>query len=212
MTWAQRSNKFRLTAMFYEKTWRLNSITKLSGFKFTLEDERKLLLDWMQPQPECIYLDLGCSTALYARFIAKHEPASINVAVDNSLPMLESARDRGLEEKVDMYLLYSDARKLPFFDNYIHGISCGGTLNEFSNPQEVMHEARRVIRDDGIFFIMYLNKAKSIPGRTVQVISGSSGLTFFNEAESNKLFESTGFKVENRKELGVVNFAKLRAV
>ena len=212
MTWAQRSNKFRLTAMFYEKSWRLKSISKLTGRNFTLDDEKALLLDWLRPKSKGIYLDLGCSTALYARTIAGNMPEAVNVAIDISLPMLENARDRGLEEKVNMFLLHADARELPFFDTYVDGIVCGGSLNEFSEPRQVLSEARRVIKDDGTFFIMYIQNADSKIGRTLQAIPSTGGLTFYTIEESNRLFKSSGFHVEERYDLGVISFARLRPV
>src|SRR5699024_7301347 len=92
MTWAQSSNHWKLTAALYEDIWRKRSLSILTGDEFPIEKEQELLIDWLRPKPGKLYLDIGCSTALYGRLLKKHEPNCEVVSLDFSQQMLEEAR------------------------------------------------------------------------------------------------------------------------
>jgi len=112
---AQSTNDWTLTASLYEDLWRVRSLSLLTGESFPIERERDLLIKWLNPQPDKQYLDIGCSTALYARLLKKAEPASLQVAIDFSKAMLLEARLKSEADETDIYLLRADAREMPFF-------------------------------------------------------------------------------------------------
>ena len=212
MTWAQSSNHWKLTAALYEDIWRKRSLSILTGEEFPIDKEQDLLIDWLNPRPGKLYLDIGCSTALYARLVKKAQPGARVVALDFSIRMLEEARIKSEADQVDLFLIRADARDLPFYGNTFDGLMMGGTLNELSDPLKVLYEARRVIRGEGTFFMMHLVKAGAWYTRLLQDSAGFGGLAFLTVDESNALFERAGFSIEDQFTRGIVCFSKLAPV
>lgn len=210
MSWAQSSNHWKVTAALYEDIWRKRSLSILTGEEFPIDKEQELLIEWLTPRPGKLYLDIGCSTALYARLVKKAEPASRVVALDFSSQMLEEARLKAEADQTDLFLLRADARKLPFYGATFDGLMMGGTLNELTDPLKVLYESRRVIKKKGVFFMMHLVKADAWYARLLQDSAEYGGIKFFTIAESNELFERAGFEVEEQFSKGIVCFSKLR--
>lgn len=210
MSWAQSSNHWKVTAALYEDIWRKRSLSILTGEEFPIEKERELLLDWLNPRPNKLYLDIGCSTGLYGRLIKKEESKCDFVSLDFSRQMLQEARLKSEAEEVDLYLLRADARQLPFFGATFDGLTMGGTLNELTDPLKVLYEARRVVKKDGVFFMMHLIKAGAWYTRLLQESAEFSGIKFWTVDESNQMFERAGFSIADQFSKGIVCFTKLR--
>jgi len=194
---AQSTNQWKLTAALYENIWRKRSLSILTGEEFPIEKEHDLLIKWVKPKENGVYLDLGCSTALYARALKK--------------AMNSSARVKAEADCVDIFFVRADGRALPFFGKTFDGIVMGGTLNELTDELKVLFECRRVIKDGGIFFVMHLIKSPTWYGRLLQDSAEWSGLRFWTIEESNELFERAGFTVEDQFNKGIVCFSKLVA-
>jgi SAM-dependent methyltransferase len=209
MTWAQSSNHWKLTAAIYEDIWRKRSLSILTGEEFPIQKEQELLIEWLSPEAGKYYLDIGCSTALYGRLVKKAEPRAQIVALDFSRQMLQEARIKAEADQTDLYLLRADARKLPFYGATFDGLMMGGTMNELTDPVKVLYEARRVVKKDGVFFMMHLVKADVWYGRLLQDSIGYGGISFWTIAESNKMFERAGFSVADQFSKGIVCFTKL---
>ncbi|MGF1670515.1 MAG: class I SAM-dependent methyltransferase [Balneolaceae bacterium] len=209
---AQSTNHWKLTASMYENIWRKRSLSILTGEEFPIEKEHELLIQWLQPVKDGMYLDVGCSTALYARAIKKAMPSATVAALDFSIEMLQEARLKAEADLTDIYFLRADGRNLPFFSKYFDGLAMGGTLNELTDELKVLFECRRVIKDDGIFFVMHLLKSPTWYGRLLQESAEWSGLKFWSIEESNALFERAGFKTDEQFNKGIVCFTKLIAI
>src|SRR5690554_2392770 len=107
-SFAQSTSQWKITASLYEDLWRNRSLSLLTGEEFPIGKEKELLIEWVQPKAGGKYLDVGCSTALYARALKKAEPESIQTGLDFSMPMLEEARLKAEADQTDLFLLYSD--------------------------------------------------------------------------------------------------------
>ena len=209
---AQLSNLIPLTAMVYEDLWRKRSLSILGREPFSLDEEFRILQRWLQPSAGKRYLDVGCSTALYGRTIKSMCKECDVVALDYSRPMLRQARKRAAQEMADLFLVRADARQMPFPDGTFDGLAMGGTLNELLNPMQVLRECRRVIRDDGLFFNMFLLKAEKPVGRAAQLAARLGGIHFPTKEESSIRFKEAGFRVKKRMSMGVVCMALLEPV
>lgn len=209
MSWAQSSNHWKLTASIYEEIWRKRSLSFLTGEEFPIRKEQQLLVDWLDPQAGELFLDVGCSTALYGRKVKRAQPDGEVVALDFSLRMLQEARLKAEADQTDLFLLRADARHMPFFGATFDGLMMGGTLNELSDPLKVLYECRRVLKKDGTFFVMHLVKADAWYARLLQDSVEFSGLKFWTVDESNQLFERAGFSVDDQFTKGIVCFSKL---
>lgn len=206
---AQSSNHWKITAATYEDIWRKRSLSLLSGEDFPIEKEHELLIDWTAPHAGGWYLDLGCSTALYARALKAAQKEAHIVALDSSTQMLEEARLKAEADETDIYFVRADGRNLPFFSQTFDGIVMGGTLNELTEELKVLYEAKRVLKEDGVFFVMHLVKSGAWYGRLLQESVALGGIKFWSVDESNNLFKKAGFKVEEQLVKGIVCFTKL---
>ena len=206
---AEFSNHWKLTAAIYEDIWRKRSLSLLSGEDFPIEKEHELLIEWTEPKPGGLYLDLGASTALYGRALKAAQPEADIVALDFSKQMLDEARIKSEADETDLFLVRADARELPFFSKTFDGIVMGGTLNELSDPVKVLYEANRAIKKDAPFFVMHLIKSDAWYGRLLQESIGLGGIHFWSVPESNDLFKRGGFRVEKQIVRGIVCFTKL---
>lgn len=212
ITLAQNTNFWSVTARLYEETWRKRSIGLISGEEFSIEDEKKLLESWVRPLPGELIVDAGCSTALYARAILTREPSARVVALDFSLQMLEEARKRSMQEGHNIFLLRADASAMPFYAESVDAVVCGGSLNEFNNPEKVLYEIRRILKKTGRCFMMHLLEANTWAGRILQAGSKTGGLHFWSEPESDRLFGKAGLSVARRHKTGIVCFSLLHPV
>lgn len=209
-TLAQSTNHWKLTAAVYEDIWRVRSLSLLTGELFPIEKEKELLKKWVNPQPGLTYLDVGCSTALYARSLKKLEPECRSIALDYSTAMLEEARIKAEADEADIYLIRADAREMPFFANSMDGIVMGGTLNELSDELKVLYECHRVLKENGVLFMMHLIFSDSWYARVLQSSAEWSGINFWSLKQSNELFEKAGFTIEDQFTKGIVCFSKLK--
>jgi ubiquinone/menaquinone biosynthesis C-methylase UbiE len=208
---AEHSNKWDATAALYEDIWRKNAVSFLSGKKFPWEKERTLMEQCLRPRDDELYLDIGCSTALYSRLLLKQAPKARVIAMDYSLPMLKKAREKCKEEGYHVFLLRGDAHEMPFFRGALDGAVCGGTLNELRDPLKVLFETRRILKDNARLFVMYLLKSDAWYLRLAQSAVQTGGLTFWSIDESKDLFKRSGFKINNIEREGLVCFACLTA-
>mgnify|MGYP005842972523 CR=1 FL=1 len=208
---AQSTNHWKLTASLYENIWRKRSLSILTGEEFPIEKEHDLLIKWVKPKENGVYLDLGCSTALYARALKKSSKSSTVVALDFSMEMLQEARIKAEADCADIFFVRADGRALPFFGKTFDGIVMGGTLNELTDELKVLFECRRVIKEGGVFFVMHLIKSPTWYGRLLQDSAEWSGLRFWSIEESNELFKRAGFTVRDQFNKGIVCFTKLEA-
>lgn len=209
MSLAQSANHWRITAGLYEDLWRKRSLTFLSGEEFPIEKEKELLLEWVSPQPGKTYLDVGCSTAIYARALKQAEPEATVVALDFSEQMLEEARFKAEADQTDLLFLKADAWEMPFFAKSFDGLMMGGTLNELTDEYKVLYECRRILKEDGILFMMHLILSNTWYGRLFQESAEWSGIKFRSVEESNSLFEQAGFHVDEQITKGIVCFSRL---
>jgi len=208
-TLAQSTNHWTLTATLYENLWRKRSLSLLTGEPFPIEKEKELLVNWVNPKAKGLYLDVGCSTALYARALKKASPKSTVAAIDFSKQMLTEARLKAEAEQKDLYLIKADAREMPFFGKTFNGVVMGGTLNELSDELKVLFECRRVLKEGGVMFVMHLIKSDYWYARLMQDSAEWGGLQFWTVDESNKLFERADFTIKEQFTKGIVCFTKL---
>lgn len=186
---AQRSNFWRLTAWLYEPLWRRRSVSLLTRGEFSVTRELALMLQWLRPQPNQLILDAGTSSGLYSRTLLKYQPSLIVHAIDLSLPFLRRAARYAEKDGLNYILLQADACALPYRDGIFDAVVCGGSLNEFLDPQQALNEFGRVLKPGGRMWQMYIRSAGSRSGRLSQALFRLSGLRFFTPPELTYMAE-----------------------
>jgi ubiquinone/menaquinone biosynthesis C-methylase UbiE/uncharacterized protein YbaR (Trm112 family) len=176
LTPAQLTNYLPLAARVYEPLWRWLSLSLLSGRRFSLREEVTLLRGLLQPHAGQLYLDVACSTGLYARGFAT--TGAIVVGIDHSWAMLRQARRLARDQGLRISYIRAAAQALPMMDGSVAGVGMGGSLNEIGDQHAALSEIRRVLRSEGHFFCMNLVAAQSIWGRLIQSSLRFGGVDF----------------------------------
>lgn len=237
-TAAERSNTWRVTAWAYEPFWRRFSTGILTRGAWNLKKECRLVCEMLEPENGCVYLDVGCSTGVYARAIRMEKPESRIVLVDYSLPMLKKARayaakscnqktnagssceqkglDGELSDKANnaggfceqMVYVQCDAAEMPFPDGSFDGLVMGGTLNELTEPSRVLCEMARVLKRGSKAVVMHLVKKR--PAETLmQKMMKKGGVWFAGTDDIDQMFRDAGFTILDSKMEGAMRLSLL---
>lgn len=194
-------NNFKPIPFLYEELWRRKALSILSENDIFHLDEFKILFDYLNVDEGGIFLDIGCSTGYYSRAIAKELKKTgkkgFVIALDISLEMLEKAqlyaRAEGVEDRI--FFIRANAGELPFKPMSINKILCSGSLNENKNPYLILKEVKRVISQEGNFFVINTLKSKEIFTNIFQKAVSLGGLNFHDINDYFIMFDRVGFKV-----------------
>ena len=108
-------------------------------------------------------LDLGTGTALIPIEICKRNPSIRIMALDASIAMLERARYRleliGEAERIQLH--HGNVHSLVFASNFFDSVISNTLLHHLPNPEKMLAEAWRVLRQNGLLFIRDLVRPNS---------------------------------------------------
>jgi SAM-dependent methyltransferase len=176
----------------YEPLWRVRSLSLLTGEPFPNDRELQIISVLADLERGGLYLDLGCSSGLYTRNLARAlgDGGDI-IGIDISPSMLKEAVRRARKADTYLSLVRADAKNLPFSDASFSGAVCGGTLNELGDPARVLRETRRVLEPGGRLAVMGILRAPR--GRRLQRFLSTGGIRFFDPDELRSLLDHAGF-------------------
>jgi ubiquinone/menaquinone biosynthesis C-methylase UbiE len=102
------------------------------------------------------------------------------IANDLSLPMLRTAQSLSKKEHLDERILFvrSDSEEMPFGNGTLDGAVCGGSLNEFQQPQRMLAELHRALKLGAHAGLMMQVAAPAPLGSMQKLLGGFSGLAF----------------------------------
>ncbi len=192
----------------YEPLWRVHSLTLLTGERFPIDRELRIISDFVGLDRGGRYLDLGCSSGLYARNMARMlGNGGEVVGIDISPFMLKEAARRSRKIGTNPSFARADAHNPPFADACFSGAICGGTLNELGNPARALRETGRILEPGGRLAIMGILHAQTPRGGRLQRFLSASGIRFFDPDELRSLFDHAGFDPDPPQTHGPIFFA-----
>ncbi len=105
-----------------------------------------------QKQSSVRVLDIGCGAGLLSHRLAEkgHEV----VGIDLSIGSLEVAQ----KQNTGAAFLVGDASQIPFPDHSFDVVCAMDLLEHVTNPQQVIKEASRVLKPNGLFFFHTFNR------------------------------------------------------
>ncbi len=154
-------------------------------------------------------LDFGCGTGILTVQIAT---AGFNViGLDHSAGMLEvlSRRLEHLNLTSNCHLQVGDGEALPFEDESFDGVVCTGVLHHIPNIDKVLEELVRIIRKNGLLFIIEPNNEGDIFRRIGQIIKRTVGLLLRFWLKKGNLYQH---KDTGRQISGVKTLKKLQQI
>jgi SAM-dependent methyltransferase len=119
-------------------------------------------------------LDVGCGNGGFA---ARLPPHAGWIGIDASSSMLAKATARPVTQ--------ADALHLPFRDHSVGGVVCRNMLYHFDRPTEVIAEAHRVLRPDGLFLA-----ETSARGQDPELVPGGYPASSFDAEEAPAIVAS----------------------
>jgi demethylmenaquinone methyltransferase/2-methoxy-6-polyprenyl-1,4-benzoquinol methylase len=121
------------------------------------------MLDWLNPRPEQLLLDVGGGTGDIAfRFLDRGGGGV--VVVDINREMLAVGRDRAIDRGLLRGLdwVCGDAERLPVADRSVDAFTIAFAIRNVTRIEAVLHEARRVLKPGGRFLCLEFSRV-SLP-------------------------------------------------
>ena len=103
-------------------------------------------------------LDIGCGDGKYSALLGKVCNATEVYGIDISEKGVKLARNNGIKA----FQLDIDEDDLPFKDNYFDAIFCGDLIEHLYDPDHLLDECYRVLKEGGLFVITTPNLASWI--------------------------------------------------
>ena len=100
-------------------------------------------------------LDIGCGDGSLGREMKALQGIGSVYGVDISEQAVREARSRG----INAYCVNVDKTDLPFADDYFDAVFCGELLEHLYDPDHLLDEMHRVLKQDGICIITTPNLA-----------------------------------------------------
>jgi SAM-dependent methyltransferase len=108
-------------------------------------------LDWLDANPGCSWLDVGCGTGALSHAILERAAPRILLAADRSLDYLRLARLRAASAFA--HHVVADARQLPLTRTAFDVAASGLVLNFVPEPGRMIAEMARVVRPGGLIAV-----------------------------------------------------------
>ena len=203
---AAQSNEWPITAWAYERLWRPQSLTILSGQYFPLERELDYICgDIRQPR---VIVDVACSNGLYARAMQTTYRDAQVIGIDRAWPMLLEAQRRARRARLPISYVRADARALPIHDHCVDVITVGGSWNEMEQVDVVVQELTRISRPFAYLRSMGLTASDQRVGQFIQELAASGGVHFPAPDALVSLLAAYNWSVTNQQQHGIVQLIK----
>ena len=151
-------------------------------------------------------LELGCGTGYFTEAIAKNSRHVF--ATDLSEELLETAKKR-LSSNERITFQKENGMAITFTSNKFDTVFMANVIHVIENPQRVLQECYRVLKDNGLLVItsftnygMKLLDIIKLGFRFIKVWGKPPKHTHFSTESLCSLIESTGFSIEESRVLG----------
>lgn len=208
---AQLANALPLTAWGYERIWRPQALSLLSGERFGYARELPLVVGLAAPARGGLIVDVACSNGLYARALERARGAAPGhvIGLDHAMPMLRQARAYARAEQLRISFVRAKAQALPFAPRSAAVLAMGGSLNEIGAAGQALRELRRTLAPAGRLAMMCLVRGETLPGRTLQRLLGPGGISFPPLDALNLALAGAGLRLMAQWRYRVVLFSLL---
>jgi SAM-dependent methyltransferase len=176
---AQKLMNSRYFASLYESPiWR--PLHTYIGSGISMSQEVQEVLEISGANQAHLVVDLACGTGHYARAFAEALPEAKVYGLDISLSMLTQARKLAQQKGLKRVMFFrGDVHLLPFDDQSVDWVHCGGALHLFPDLKPVWREIARVMKAGGIFTAMTIAFVSGLIRKVQQRIMERGRATFF---------------------------------
>ncbi|GAX91189.1 class I SAM-dependent methyltransferase [Effusibacillus lacus] len=111
-----------------------------------------LLVEWLQPEPHWIALDIATGGGHVAKTLSPHVAHVFSTDLTKQM-LANTARHLNQSCKNIWYVL-ADAESLPFLDHTFDIVTCRIAPHHFPNPRKFVSEVERVLKPHGKFLLI----------------------------------------------------------
>ncbi|WP_017324242.1 class I SAM-dependent methyltransferase [Synechococcus sp. PCC 7336] len=191
-------------AWAYERLWRTNALTLLSGQPFSSQREADILNE-LAGNADPI-LDLAAASGYWSRLLLAARPKTTIVALEISAPLLAEAAQRARPEWPHYSFARARAEALPFKNDAFAAVMSGGSLNELPF-ESTLAEVARVLQPQGKFVSMHIQTVAGL-GHILQQAIAPSGMRFYSQSELRQQFQAVGLNIARYLEFGAIVFVQ----
>ncbi len=184
---------FTLTAPIFDQAMRISghhkTLVELADRVKRAEAEK----DKKDREKSIKLLDLGGGTGEFVKYLPDNFAVTI---ADPSSAMLEKAKNKKYGKKVEPVL--ADGAALPFADEQFDYITISDALHHFRDVSSALTEAHRVLKKEGILFILEFDPAAFLTKIIIffEKIAGEP-VNFFNPPDLAKMIGNNSLKTEH---------------
>ena len=139
-----------------------------------------------------VLLDVGCGIGTFLSMVLNKFDVKVS-GIDISPGMIEKSKEL-LDDRADLKI--GDSEHLPWIDKSFDIVTCNASFHHYPNPELVLKEMRRVLKQSGIVIIAdpYIsNRLLRFLTNTFLHLSDSGDVKFYSKEEMKELFEACGF-------------------
>lgn len=162
-------------------------------------------------------LDIGSADGTFTKILLDYSRADLVVGVD-ILPSSISYAQKRFSKNKKLKFKVADAEKIPFKNEEFNAVFCLDTIEHFLNPQKVLKEIRRVLKEGS--YVIFLVHTESLLFKIIWFfwentrgwIWKGTHVQKFDRGKLRNLIEDLGFKVLIEKTflLGMYRVVKAR--
>lgn len=151
----------KFVVSIYERPWRPIAGRLLFGRRWKSSEERRVVMEKLDVQPEDNALDVCCGPGNYTRPLAKAAHRGIAIGIDMSETMVASGARQGGGS--NLAYVRGDAEKLPFESGRFDVACCINAIHMLRSPMAALDEMMRVLAPGGRLLIAALCAKGNVP-------------------------------------------------
>ncbi len=154
-------------------------------------DTYEAILEWLIPElnPEMNVLELASGTGAVSLKAAPHVKKLTGCDITEAMVAIAESKAEA-SGITNCEFLVQDAYHLDFDDNTFDMVIITNALHVMANPELVIREARRVLKDRGLLYVPTYLHGSSFRSMTVSIISSLFGFKVFHRWNREKFIKS----------------------
>ncbi len=119
-----------------------------------------VLQSYQPPSSSSVCLDVGCSSGIITSLLGNHYSTVIGIDIDREA--VQYAKHHSSSGSV--YFLVADSMSFPFKDKFAEVVICNHVYEHVPDPNQMMKEIYRILKDDGFCYFSAGNKYMVVEG------------------------------------------------
>lgn len=143
--------------------------------------------------PQSKVVDIGCGTGQTASYLKKHFSCKVT-AIDQHPVMLEKAKKRFDQDRVEITLYQGNAEKLPI-ESQSYDLALVESVTIFTDMEKSLKEYARILRPGGVLINLEMTAKSRFPEKSIKEFEALYGIKKVPlESEWRTKYQDSGFQ------------------